>query len=100
MSSQHHLFKYLHQKKNRTNIDHFMLAASVLSPLTALPQVIQIYTTKDVEGLSLFSWLSWGMLGLVFLAYGITHRLKSYILMQILWQIVNILLIVGIIIYG
>ena len=100
MSSQHHLFKYLRQKKNRTNVDHLMLVASILSPLSAVPQIIQMYSTKDVEGLSLLSWLGWGLIGLVFLAYGIGHRLKSYILMQVLWTAVTVLMIVGIIIYS
>lgn len=100
MSSHHHLFKYLHQKKNRTAVDRLMLVASILSPLSAVPQIIQIYSTKDVEGLSLLSWLGWGLIGLVFLAYGIGHRLKSYILMQVLWTAVTVLMIVGIVIYG
>lgn len=77
-----------------------MLVASILSPLSAVPQIVQIYTTRNVVGLSLLSWLGWGLIGLVFLAYGISHGLKSYILMQVLWTAVTVLMIVGIILYG
>lgn len=100
MSSHHHLFKYLRQKENQTKVDHLMLVASAISPMTMLPQVIQVYSTKNVDGLSLVTWLAGATLGLIFLAYGISHRLKLYVFMQILWQIVDVLLIVGIIIYG
>jgi uncharacterized protein with PQ loop repeat len=99
MANQHHLLKYLHKKRNRTKIDAAMSVAAVAHPLMALPQVWLIYSTHQVEGLSLFMWVAWLALGLVFLTYGLAHLLKPYILMQVLWVIVDLLVITGILLY-
>ncbi|HEY1063923.1 MAG TPA: PQ-loop domain-containing transporter [Candidatus Saccharimonadales bacterium] len=100
MPAHFHLFKFLSTKQNRTNIDHLMSVAAVIHPLMALPQVFQLYSTKEAAGLSVFMWAAWLVLGMVFLAYGLAHRLKPYILMQVLWIMVDVVMITGILIYG
>lgn len=77
-----------------------MTFASVIHPLTAIPQVYSIYTTHDVSGISLLTWLGFMILGLVFLAYSIAHRIKPIIVNQVLWFIVDFLVVVGIIIFS
>jgi len=99
MGNQHHLLKYLHQKRNRTKIDRVMSVAAVAHPLMAVPQVVQIYTTHEVAGLSIFMWVAWLALGMVFLLYGLAHLLKPYILMQVLWVVIDVLVITGILLY-
>lgn len=99
MANQHHLLKFLSKKQNRTKIDALMSVAAIAHPLMALPQVVLIYSTKQVAGLSLFMWVAWLVLGLVFLAYGLAHRLKPYILMQVLWVVIDLLVISGILMY-
>lgn len=99
MAFHYHLFKYLRQKKNATAVDKLMATAAVLHPITALPQVILLYSNKDASGLSIFMWIGFLILGVIFMAYGIAHRLKPYILMQILWLVIDIAVIIGIIKY-
>lgn len=99
MANQHHLLKFLSKKKNRTRIDAVMSVAAITHPLMAVPQVVQIYTTKQVAGLSIFMWIAWLVLGMVFLLYGLSHRLKPYILMQVLWVVIDLLVISGIMLY-
>jgi hypothetical protein len=62
--------------------------------------VYKIYSTQQAGDLSMFMWVAWLALGMVFLAYGLAHRLKPYILMQILWVVIDVLVISGILIYG
>ena len=100
MSAQFHFFRFLSSKKNRTKIDGAMSVAAVIHPLMALPQVYKIYSTQQAGDLSMFMWIAWLLLGTVFLAYGLVHGLKPYILMQILWIIIDVLVISGILIYG
>lgn len=99
MANQHHLLKFISTKRNRTKIDALMSVAAVAHPLMALPQVIMVYTTHEVAGLSLFMWAAWLILGLVFLLYGLAHKLKPYILMQLLWVAIDVLMITGILLY-
>ena len=94
-----HLYKHLSKKQEITIVDHLMSFAAVIFPLMALPQVYEIYTKQNVAGISLISWLAFMVLGLIFLAYGIVHKIKPFIVNQVLWFIVDILIVVGVIIY-
>lgn len=95
-----HLYKYLNKKKEITVVDNLMTAASVVHPLTAVPQVYAIYSTHDVSGVSLGTWLGFMTLGLVFLAYGILHKIKPFIINQILWFILDFLVVAGVLMYS
>ncbi len=95
-----HLYKHLSKKKKITIIDRMMTGASVLHPLTALPQVLKIYTTHTATGVSFPTWFGFMVLGLIFLAYGIVHKIKPFIIMQILWFIMDFLVVLGIILYS
>jgi len=87
-------------KQDRTLIDRTMLLASIIYPLMVLPQIYHIYTTKDASGVSLTTWVGFILFGTIFLLYGISHRLKPYIITQILWFTVDLLVIVGILLYS
>jgi uncharacterized protein with PQ loop repeat len=100
MAGNHHLFKYLQQKQHRTKIDALMSVAAIAHPLMAAPQIFKLYSTHNAGGLSIWTWAAWMVFGLVFMTYGIAHKLRPYVFMQILWQTVDILMIIGIILYG
>ena len=100
MAGHYHLFKFLQQKQQRTKIDALMSVAAVIHPLMAAPQIFKVYSTQHAADLSIWMWVAWLVLGLVFLIYGIAHKLKPYILMQFLWLAADILMIIGITLYG
>jgi MtN3 and saliva related transmembrane protein len=77
-----------------------MSVAAVIHPLTATPQVIKIYQTQSAEGVSLMTWVLFMALGVVFLAYGIVHRIKPFIVTQVLWFIIDLLIVIGIFLYA
>lgn len=77
-----------------------MYGVAVIMPLSNLPQINQVYSTKVVTGLSLFSWVTYLIVGFIPLAYAIVNKLKPLIVSNILWTIVNCLMIYGIIIYS
>jgi uncharacterized protein with PQ loop repeat len=96
----HRLFKKILSKKTRrTTIDKLMAVTAIIHPLTAIPQVLIIYSTQNVSGVSLTTWLSFMIMGSIFLAYGIIHRLKPFIVTQILWFIVDVLVVLGVLMY-
>jgi len=95
-----YLQKYISKKDTTTFVDKLMSAAAVIHPLTATPQVWLIYSTQDATGVSLSTWIGFMLLGLIFLAYGILHKIKPFIVTQVLWFIVDFLVVVGVILYG
>jgi len=86
--------------KDRSFLYRLTLIAAVVQPLTTIPQVYKVYTTHDVAGLSLFTWLSYALIGLVFLAYGIRYRLLPIALTQIIWFCLQMSIVVGILLYS
>lgn len=91
--------KNTHSVTKTSFIDMLVNVAAVVHPLTALPQVYDIYSTHNVAGISLWTWLGFMFIGFVFLAYGLAHRLKPIILTQLLWFIVDAMVIIGVLLY-
>jgi uncharacterized protein with PQ loop repeat len=81
-------------------IDDAMAIAAVIHPLTALPQVIMIYVTRNATGVSLATWLGFMAIGLVFLAYGVYHRLTLLIVNQVLWFMLDAAVVIGVLRFG
>lgn len=75
------------------------LVASVVQPLTTVPQVIKVYQTHDVAGLSLTTWLGYAIVGLVFLAYGLKYKLLPIVLTQTIWFVLQVSIVAGILLF-
>ena len=99
MLMSHNLYKNLNKKQQKTIIDRLMGVAAVVHPLTAVPQIYSIYSTHNVSGISLWTWLGFMILGLIFLSYGILHNIKPLIVTQVLWFIVDLLVVIGVMMY-
>lgn len=95
----HHLYKHLSKKQEKTIVDHLMSAAAIVHPLTATPQVYLIYSSHDVSGVSLWTWSGFMVLGLIFLAYGILHKIRPFVVTQTLWFVVDFLVVIGVLLY-
>jgi len=90
----------LKEKSNTTLVDSLMTVAAIIHPMTAVPQVVQIYATKNVSGLNLATWLGFILVGAIFLAYALAHRIKPIILTQVLWFIMDAWIAIGILLYS
>jgi MtN3 and saliva related transmembrane protein len=73
---------------------------AVFMPLTALPQVSMLYTTKDASGLSLLMWVLYSVGVVPFLLFGIVSKYWPLVVLNTLWLIVQGIMIVGILLYN
>lgn len=92
-------FKMLHRKRSIRIIDDWVMIVGVLSPLTSLPQIVQILETKDSEGVSILTWLLYVVLAAFWLIYGIAHKEKVIIVNNLLWIILELVIVALVIIY-
>jgi MtN3 and saliva related transmembrane protein len=90
---------YSVMKKEHTHIDKLMLATGIIGPLSSIPQIWLIYSTKNAEGISLLSWLLFTFISLIGLAYSISHNLKILVVGYGLWLVMYVFIIVGILLY-
>lgn len=81
-------------------LDKLTFVVGVIGPFTVLPQIYGIFSTRSAHGVSLATW------GLIFIVtfpwilYGIAHKDKSIIVSFILWEVVNLTVVVGVLLYG
>ena len=91
---------YPHKDKRIRFLDNICLLFSVFMPLTTIPQIYKIFTYQLVDGLSLLMWVLYCIGVIPFLIYGIVHREKPIIILNVLWLIAQITIIIGIIMYS
>ncbi|MBP9738517.1 hypothetical protein KBD20_02420 [Candidatus Saccharibacteria bacterium] len=84
----------------KQTVDKMMGSVAFISPLSATPQIITIFGKQEAAGVSLISWSMYLVIGLITLAYGFFHKLRPIIISQTLWTIMNILIVIGVIMYG
>ena len=81
-------------------IGYMMYVVAVGMPLTNIPQLEQIYTTKVTTGLSVSAWIMYAMFGVIPLLYAIVNKLKPLIISNLLWMVIDALMIYGIFRYS
>ncbi len=72
-----HLLPHLRKRKPLKRmlfLDRFVLFVAVVYPFLTIPQILEIWVSGNVQGVSLFTWSSFLVLQSVLLVYGIVHR--------------------------
>ncbi len=110
MAGLHHahlrkqLYKKIEGAPNRDSLKRFldkvMVGIALIGPVATIPQVYQLYHTKDAQGLSLETWLIWTVLSAVWGVYGYLHRETPIVLSNIIYVILQGMVVVGIFLYA
>jgi len=69
-------------------------------PLTALPQVLSIWTCHQAIGVSLWSALGMTAIAVFWLAYGVILREGPIVLSSLLWTVLDLAIVSGVLRYG
>lgn len=107
----HHLglrYKYEHstQKRHQASnaylrfLDKLTLIVGIIGPFTVLPQIYTIFMTKSASGVSLTTWVLIFIVTFPWILYGLAHKEKNIIISFILWEVVNLAVVIGVLIYG
>jgi uncharacterized protein with PQ loop repeat len=104
---QHHHKRNRKDKKNSADrknaiklMDTVVYIGAALVPLTLLPQLLKIWVWKTAAGVSLISWIAFLGGASFWLTYGILHRAKPIIYMYAIMIILEILIVIGIVMYS
>ena len=81
-------------------LDKLTFIVGVIGPFTVLPQVYGIFTTHSATGVSLVTWSLMFVETFPWILYGIAHKDKSIIVSFILWEVVNLAVIAGVLLYS
>ncbi len=81
-------------------VDEIFYFGAVLSPLLTCPQLFKIFYYKSAVGVSLLTWFSYLLGAICLLVYGIVHKQKPIIWMNLTILPVYLGIIIGIILYS
>ena len=91
---------YPHPDKFKRFIDKLILVVCVAAPVMTIPQVVKIWFEQNAMDVSALSWGSYLVFATIWLIYGVVHKEKPLIITNSLWIVLDILIVVGTIIYG
>ncbi len=77
-----------------------MYVVAFIMPATNLPQILQLFSSHITTGLSLQTWVMYLVVGLVPFLYAIAYNMKPLIISNVLWIVVELIMIYGIIRFG
>lgn len=98
MSRQHYSFHaHMSKRKQRTLLDHVAAAGAFVYPLTGLPQLLLVFR-GEINGVSVMSWLGFLLFSLLFFAYGVVHRIKPIMITNLLWIVIDAMIVTGLIV--
>ena len=80
-------------------LEKLTLGAGIIGPLMTIPQIFDIYYRHNAAGVSVLSWMAFGILDIPFLLYGFAHKDKPIIVTYILWFIANMTVAIGVLLY-
>jgi uncharacterized protein with PQ loop repeat len=80
-------------------LDKLTFIVGIIGPFTVLPQIYSIFSTKSAAGVSMMTWLLIFIVTFPWILYGIAHKDKSIIVSFILWEVMNLSVVIGVILY-
>lgn len=92
----HHAYHAAHTgklKKYAKTMDHYAFLMGFVAVAVNVPQLVDVYTRKDVSGVSVVSWAGF-LLGAVFwLFYGLLHRARTLVVINAMLIVVQSLIV-------
>jgi len=80
-------------------LDYLMYAVGIFAPLALVPQILQLYTSRSSDGLSLLTWLLLALFNVLWALYGAAHHDRQIFFANVLMVCFNLAIVVGILLY-
>lgn len=81
-------------------LDKLIYVVGIFGPVMTLPQVYTIWISQNASGVSMISWCAYLFTALAWLAYGVFHNVKPIIFSNIIWVILDLIIILGVFRFG
>jgi uncharacterized protein with PQ loop repeat len=91
---------YPSRKQKYKLVDKIVSVTAVIYPLTLLPQLYQIWSTENAQGVSLLTWFLLLIFTLPLVAYAFLHEDKKLTLMYSSFFLIYILIVLGIVLFS
>ena len=87
-------------KKQRQEILAVAYGVAILQPLTVIPQIVHIFNAHSAKDVSLLTWVLLIGFNAFNFVYCLVYKVKPLIINNAIWVGMEILVVIGILIYG
>ena len=87
-------------EKFKVSMSGIICFLGVVGPVMTLPQLFKIWVEQNAAGVSMISWVTYLVTGIVWLMYGIALKEKPIILTYSIWVVLELFIVTGIFLYG
>jgi uncharacterized protein with PQ loop repeat len=94
INAHYHKYKKHSPKKPTLAIDRWVYFAVIATPILTLPQVYDIWMTHQKQG-SAVTWTAYFANAFIWLLYGIKHNDRPIIAVQVIWLVMDAVIVVG-----
>ncbi|MFA5796619.1 MAG: PQ-loop domain-containing transporter [Candidatus Woesearchaeota archaeon] len=94
------LEEYPHPNPLKRFVDILVYIASFAGIILTLPQILLIWVNHQTAGVSIISWTTYTINGLIWVGYGILHKEKPLIVINSAAFLMNLAVVIGVILYG
>lgn len=103
----HHHKRLKHSQHNRSTqtslqriVDQLVYIFGVFSVIVYIPQLMKIWGEKSTAGVSILSWIGLFIGTLFWFLYGVIHKEKPIIFINLFIGITQLLIILGVLLYS
>lgn len=98
--AQHHTSTTVRKGKRIAVVDRATYVVAIVEPVITIPQATTIFVHHTAAGISLTSWVGYEVLTVIWLWYAIVHRNRLIFIYNILYFVIQTVIIFGGILYG
>ncbi len=103
-----HVRKRIHQKlepypspdKLKRFIDNIIYIVAAFGILVTVPQFTNVWINRNAIGVSPLSWAGYSITAAFWAWYGVLHKEKAIVTINLIWVFINLAIAVGALIYG
>jgi MtN3 and saliva related transmembrane protein len=92
--------QYPSKNKGIRWLDRIVLSLAFIAPFFEIPQLLEIYTKKAAENVSLITWGFFAVMAVPWFIYGLVHKEKPIIVLYLLWFLIDSTIVIGILMYS
>lgn len=81
-------------------LDKITLVIGIIGPFVVVPQIYSIFSSHSAAGVSLFTWILMVVVNFPWVLYGLAHKDKSILISFSLWEVMNLLVVIGVLLYS
>lgn len=90
---------YPHPDKWKRMMDKLIYAVAFIGPIMTIPQVTKIWLEKNAGGISIIAWLTFAIINIFWVIYGVMHKEKPIIFSSSMLFVLNLLVVIGAFVY-